>query len=389
MSFTASAIDHNDDIWIYGSEDGITNMFWRFNTTSFEFTNFIYNDTLLPVYGEVGVPASGNTPGELEGASLTVDSQNNLWLFGGYRSGTVNSVWHFNTTSLMWTFVGGDALNPVKIDFANKTWNGRWMAASTIDEEDRIWIFGGYGDGPAGEQRVDWGDMWSFDTTTLKWRVEWGNESSLLINSSLAVPDDFDINNYPRSRTGGLMVDRRDGTLLVGGGSFYVTDQGLNDFWLFNKTSKMWKLVYGSIGSDKVPNNFTNYRAKGSVFGSRIYPGRSGGIHNRGNLILYGGEGGNLAFSDIWIWPQDQCVGANNYCDVNADCVASTTDYFSHTCTCKEGYIGNGKTCTLPSPSSGSPSPAPSGSPSPSKTSEAAIKFAVPVFALCYAVLFA
>ncbi len=304
---------------------------------------------------------------------------------------TISGVWHFNTTSWMWTFVGGNATSAVKINFATKTWNGRWLPASIIDKEDRIWIFGGYGDPPAYEGGFEWGDMWSFDTKTLEWRVEWGNESSFQTKNSLAVPDDFDINNYPRARTGALMVDRLDGTLLIGGGLAFAAAQGLNDFWLFNKTSKMWKFVYGNA-SDVVivvPNAFTNYRAEGSVLGTRFYPGRSGGIHNRGNLILCGGEDGETTFSDIWIFPQDQCVGANNDCDVNADCIVSTTDYF-RTCVCKEGYVGDGKTCTLPSPApTNSPSSAPGNSPSsPSKTS-AAVRFAVPVFAIIYAVLFA
>jgi hypothetical protein len=29
-------------------------------------------------------------------------------------------------------------------DFENNFWPGRWEAGCTIDEEDRVWLFGGY-----------------------------------------------------------------------------------------------------------------------------------------------------------------------------------------------------------------------------------------------------
>ena len=137
---SASAIDHEDNIWIYGNGPGIGNMFWRFNTTSYEFTNFLAVDTDLPVYVDVGVPSAGNYPGALQSANLIVDSHNNLWLVGGWRQFPLNSVWHFNTTSLMWTFVWGQANEEVEIDFENMIWNGRFRASATIDDEDRIWI---------------------------------------------------------------------------------------------------------------------------------------------------------------------------------------------------------------------------------------------------------
>ena len=160
----------------------------------------------------------------------------------------------------------GDPYGSDPTDFASNTWGGRWFPAATIDEEDRIWIFGGYGIQPNGSiynEQLTWGDMWSFDTKTLEWRVEWGNESSFLTDGSVAVPDAFDIGNYPSTRDGPLMVDRQDGTLLVGGGYVGFLGLRLNDYWLFNKTSKLWKLVYGNLEGDAA-NEWTNYQTEGS-----------------------------------------------------------------------------------------------------------------------------
>ena len=36
------------------------------------------------VYGTLGVPNSANTPGSRYYSTSWIDSQNNMWLFGGY-----------------------------------------------------------------------------------------------------------------------------------------------------------------------------------------------------------------------------------------------------------------------------------------------------------------
>lgn len=350
----SSVIDHNDNIWIYGNYYAPQNLFWMFNTTSYQFTYLGFDNVSNPITGEKGTPAPNNYPGRFNGAAMLVDSQNNLWLVGSAWFRTYNHVWHFNTTSLQWTWMWGDFDNG-PADFTNKIWNGRWMPSATIDNDDRIWIFGGY-NLPVSGHFGNWGDLWSFDKT-LEWRVEWGDESSFMTNGSVAVPNEFNVGNYPSARNGAISVDRKDGTILVGmvGNRFVEDPLLLNDFWLFNKTSKLWKLVYGNV-VNPVPTVFSHYRTEGSVLGGRAYPGGVSDIHSRGNLILFGGQVGNGELSDVWIIPQDQCLFAE--CSVNAQCV--TVDYFWTNCTCKEGYFGDGKTCTAspvaPTVPSGSPS---------------------------------
>ena len=58
--------------------------------------------------------------------------------------------------------------------------------------------------------------------------------------------------------------------------------------------------------------------------------------------------GGSIAlFLNIWIVPLFYFIDVNecerNDCDVNAQC---TNTKGSYTCSCNEGYIGDGKTCT-------------------------------------------
>ena len=45
-----------------------------------------------------------------------------------------------------------------------------------------------------------------------------------------------------------------------------------------------------------------------------------------------------FTFADI-----DECNNGRHVCDVNANC---TNTNGSHNCTCKEGYTGNGQSCS-------------------------------------------
>jgi hypothetical protein len=109
VSWSATTIDHNDNIWIYGADYSPQYEFWRLNTTSLEFTYFgMNNNVRAAVGGDKGVPSTTTYPGHVEAGALFVDSQNNLWLFGGFYNNTTNTVWHFNTTSYMWTWVWGE-----------------------------------------------------------------------------------------------------------------------------------------------------------------------------------------------------------------------------------------------------------------------------------------
>ncbi len=191
------------------------------------------------------MPDPTNYPGYVEGAVLALDSKKNLWLVGGlgYSSTSLSSIWHFNTTSLMWTWMWGAIDTAESSDFNNGYFGGRWGAGGFIDAEDRIWIFGGVGSTPTSGE---WGDLWSFDTNTLEWRVEWGGPNSFLAKGAV-VSDDLNPGNIPAARAGAQLVDRLDGTLMIVGGVKYNKDVSLNDIWLFNKTSKSWKMVYGDL----------------------------------------------------------------------------------------------------------------------------------------------
>jgi hypothetical protein len=373
IDFSAHAIDLNDNIWIFGSESSPNqNTFWMFNTTSLQFT-WIGGDesNYEAIYGDLGVASADFWPGYLEGACMVVDSKNNLWLISGYNGErSVNGVWHYNTTSRVWSLQHGDPSSTEQSpDFENKVWPGRWEAGCTIDEEDRVWLFGGYANTVPFRT---WNDMWSFDTKTVEWRVERGLNLTFHEGSVVSY-NTYDINNYPSGRDRVQMVDRRDGTIMMFGGYARELEYALHDIWVFNKTSKLWKIVFGSgNNATSVDSTFGEYREVGSKLGSRQDYSIEHGLTSNGNMIIFGGENPytDVYFNDIWVIPQDQCTTNLHKCDPNANCTMGTLTY---QCTCNEGYTGDGKTCTQEEPPAQSPTAQPSPVQSPTAATSNAI----------------
>ena len=87
--------------------------------------------------------------------------------------------------------------------------------------------------------------MWSFDTKTVEWRVE--RDLNLTFHDGSVVSyNTYDINNYPSGRDRVQMVDRRDGTIMVFGGLNRAEYISFDDLLVFDKTSKLWKIVFRS-----------------------------------------------------------------------------------------------------------------------------------------------
>ncbi len=173
------------------------------------------------------------------------------------------------------------------------------------------------------------------------------------------------------------MVDRRDGTIMMYGGRIASQNAALNDIWIFDKTSKLWKIVFGNPNNDTHVNHvYGQYRGAGSQLGSRHSYAIEHGLNAKGNLLIFGGESyptlsGNI-FNDLWIIPQDQCATDLHDCDPHATC---TMKSWSYECKCNEGYTGDGKTCTVGvaptsnQPSSLSPTATPTATPKATTTS--------------------
>jgi N-acetylneuraminic acid mutarotase len=105
--------DRNGDLWLFGGAvmnpyygvPTVANDLWRYNIASGQWT-WMSGDPSGPsggpsIYGTLGVPAPGNTPSARDSAVTWVDSQGNLWLFGGFgydssgNGGNLSDLWRY------------------------------------------------------------------------------------------------------------------------------------------------------------------------------------------------------------------------------------------------------------------------------------------------------
>ena len=84
--------DQDGNLWLFGGSGldsvsvlGFLNDLWKFNPTTNEWTWVAGNNTanMAGVYGAQGTPASANVPGGRDSAVSWIDTNGNLWLFGG------------------------------------------------------------------------------------------------------------------------------------------------------------------------------------------------------------------------------------------------------------------------------------------------------------------
>lgn len=341
--FGGATIDNNDNIW-FMTGDVFTGEWWMFNTTSMLFTRVTGTaGDDEPNMGTPGQPGEDVQPGYSTGACVVTDSQGDVWLLAGQGySGYVDAVWHFNTSSWLWTFIAGSIQE--QVDRQNSTYyGGTWMPGCFIDANDRIWLFGGY-------NSDDYGSLWTFDTRVKReWELEWGDDTYRALPQSVST--DFNADNHPGAAEGCLLIDRMDGTLMLFPGVGYTSDENwgaLDQVWLYSKSLKQWKLVHGSISVYDKEGSFINYRQPGSTLPAAfMYTGRFNGKNQNGDMYIVGGSIYNgpeiPGRKDIWLIPNDQCsIPSLNKCDVNADCIEEMIGY---SCVCKQGYTGDGFTC--------------------------------------------
>jgi N-acetylneuraminic acid mutarotase len=149
-------------------DDAYLSDMWEFNPSTLTWT-FISGQVLnqttgttetnLPGnYGTEGVPAASNVPGARSNTVSWLDSQGNLWVFGGYGfdgkdgQGPLNDLWRYNVSSKIWTWMGGSetendpgSFGTLGVPDVNNAPGARWQASGGIDQAGNVWLLGGAG----------------------------------------------------------------------------------------------------------------------------------------------------------------------------------------------------------------------------------------------------
>jgi N-acetylneuraminic acid mutarotase len=288
------------------------------------------------VYGTLGTPAPGNTPGGREYALSWTDSNGNLWLFGGLLFSTqlsyFNDLWKFDPATSEWVWISGSSTvgsncvtsstpncgrsgtyGTLGTPAAGNTPGGRYQSETWVDSSGNFWLYGGLGFDANG----NWGalsDLWRFDPSTNEWA--WmGGSSTVPVNAGCyscilgqpPVPGTLGVpaaGNTP----GGLWeasswADNKGNFWLFGGWG----SSGLpNNLWQFNPSSNEWAWMGGSgFGGNTVHGTYgvLGKPDAGNIPGSR-WSGATWTDAN-GNLWLFGGQGYDASdpegiLNDLW-----------------------------------------------------------------------------------------
>jgi hypothetical protein len=313
--WAVSWIDSQGNLWLFGGsgldsagEVWYLNDLWKFDPATVEWTWVSGADSSIQpgVYGTKGIASPSNVPGARNRAVSWLDSQGNLWLFGGYGVasandwGSLNDLWRFDPATVEWTWISGSDTTSQAGTYGTKGVpspsnipGARYGPVSWIDSQGNLWLFGGY-------IVDDWGalnDLWRFDPATLEWT--WvsggntGNEAGVYVTKG--VPDPL---NVPGARGGAVSWIDPEGRLWLFGG-------GGNDVWKFDPATVEWTWVSGADSSILQQGV---YGTKGIASPSNVPGARTDAaswIDSQGNLWLFGGKGildvfmsGSL--NDLW-----------------------------------------------------------------------------------------
>lgn len=267
-SWASNWTDSNGYLWLFGGYgyDGYDNLgslndLWMFDPSTNEWSwkngadsAAYYNVEVPGIYGTLGTPAAGNTPGARYAASNSTDSSGRFWLFGGDgddangNGGALNDLWMFNPSTNEWTWVSGSSSNSacgvygtLGTPATGNVPGSRSDATSWTDNNGDFWLFGG-NDGCASDTTGGTAllnDLWEFNPSTNLWAWMGGsntpgsNGGRQGVYGTLGTPA---AGNIPGSRMDSTSWKDSNGNLWLFGGFGYDANGAvgeLNDLWRY------------------------------------------------------------------------------------------------------------------------------------------------------------
>ncbi|MFX1276261.1 MAG: kelch repeat-containing protein [Promethearchaeota archaeon] len=301
--------DSNDNLWLFGGEGfpefgggglGYLNDLWKFDGFFWIWVSGNKITNVNGIYGEKGISDASNHPGGRRGSISWIDSDDNLWLFGGEglnesgELGYLNDLWKFDGVN--WTWVSGNNTYNAYGVYGTKgvpdpvNYPGsRTDSISWIDSDDNFWLYGGVGYSESGKDGY-LRDLWKYDGENWTWVSGYKLINYLGNYGIKGVPDPL---NNPGSRADTISwIDTEDNLWLFGGKVIYVIGQyspdRLNDLWKFDGGNWTW------ISGNKTLNEYGVYGTKG-ISDPKNYPGSKNGAiswtDSDNNFWLFGGFG--------------------------------------------------------------------------------------------------
>lgn len=289
----ASWIDRSGLLWIYGGEGldsqgdyGQLNDLWEFDPSINEWA-WMGGSSTLPaacapsttnnglcgwpaLYGPLGVPSPGISPGSRVAPLSWTDDDGNFWLFGGIGSvywesrdfSEINQydLWELNPSTEQWAWMSGNSTSICGESTSELNWCGqdgvygdqgtpaianippsRSNGTTWIDTSGNLWLFGGaqstttFGDGGG-----LCNDVWVFQPAANEWA--WMNGTNSAPYSCSYTPGTYGVKgkpapaNTPSGRFGTASWTDSSGNFWAFGGlggTTGISQADLNDLWIY------------------------------------------------------------------------------------------------------------------------------------------------------------
>ncbi|MEX1998663.1 MAG: kelch repeat-containing protein [Gemmatimonadales bacterium] len=300
-----AAVGPDGSVWLFGGSQGLDDYsdLWELDGDSWVWRGGGDAANVPGTYGTKGVTSEHNAPGARQGATLWVDAQGTVWLFGGRGLeaqgawGYLNDLWRFDGNH--WTWVAGDSLRGSSGSYgqrgvagaSNAPWS-RIVTLGWVDDANNLWLFGGFV--PTSGYNVPLSyinDLWRFDGAAWAWMA--GDSQ----------PNSSGLSDVPGARSPIGALRRGESGWFFGGGGVDL-GRGQN-----GRYADLWRIAGGTFThvSGQTTMDLT---ARTGVMG-RADPantpgGRSGGsawIDSRGVFWLFGGGvASGAALSDLWMF---------------------------------------------------------------------------------------
>lgn len=285
---------------------GYLNDIWKYNLSTNQWT-WVKGEKFpnqFGVYGTLGTPSIGNTPGSRYLSVSWIDDDFNFWLMGGIGYGAsgvgnLNDLWKYNPFTNEWTWVKGansidqEGVYGTKGTSANGNIPGaRYGGVSWKDNAGNLWLMGGQGIGLLN-------DLWKYNISSNQWTWVNGENTPNQVGIYGTQGTPAAGNNPGGRKFAESWSDNTGKFWLIGGYGYGAFGNGnLNDLWKYDPASNQWTWVKG----DNAPGQPSVYGTQGTPSpgnkpGGRQFP--VSWVDFSGNRWLMGGFDGGFV-NDLW-----------------------------------------------------------------------------------------
>jgi hypothetical protein len=237
--------------------------------------------SFISIKGSEGVADSTYTPGARKDSAVSIDNSDNVWLFGGFSTASLQEFWKFNGTDWAWVSSGSGSGNygvkgtPSPTNIPGK----RSRTATWTDSLGNFWMFGGYANYSGSHHYYN--DLWKFDGTNWTWVAGLNSSNGNGTWGTLGTPASANMPSPKDKSTS--WVDSSDNLWLLGG-------KAKSDLWRFDGTN--WTWMGGLISNNQISNN-GNKRIPSITNKLGTTDNAKSWIDNDGKVWVFGGYGKN------------------------------------------------------------------------------------------------